>query len=65
MKDERNLKSKTEVFAVLRRAVVSEKTIQELDARLPDPIDARRDADVLLRYGITLDSMIDRMGGSP
>jgi hypothetical protein len=65
MKDEGNLKSKAELFAVLRRTGVSEKTIQELDARLPDPIDAGRDADVLLRYGITLDAMIDRMGGSP
>ena len=50
---------------VLRRAGVSEQTIQELDARLPDPIDVRRDAAVFLRYGITLDAMIDRMGGSP
>jgi|SoiMethySBSTD1v2_1073268.scaffolds.fasta_scaffold960514_2 hypothetical protein len=65
MRGERDLKSKAEVFAVLRRAGVSEQTIQELDARLPDPIDARRDAAVLLRYGITLDTMIDRMGGSP
>jgi hypothetical protein len=65
VKEGRDLRSKAEVLAVLRRAGVSEQTIDELDARLPDPVDVRRDAGVLLRYGITVDRITDRMGGSP
>ena len=65
MSGERHLRSKAEVLAVLRRAGVSEATVAALDAQLRDPVDIDRDANLLLRYGLTLDVLIDRMGGSP
>jgi hypothetical protein len=63
--EERDVRSKAEVLAVLRRSGVPEQTVQALDAALDDPVDVTRDANLFLRYGITLDSLIDRMGGSP
>jgi hypothetical protein len=65
MSGERQLRSKAEVLAVLQRAGVSEATVAALDAQLRDPVDIDRDANLLLRYGLTLDVLIDRMGGSP
>ena len=65
MSEERDLRTKAEVLAVLRRSGVPEQTVQALDAALDDPVDVTRDANLFLRYGITLDSLIDRMGGSP
>ena len=65
MGDEPDARRKTEILAVLRRAGYSEQTVAALDAELQDPVDVDRDANVFLRYGITLDSLIDRMGGSP
>jgi hypothetical protein len=56
---------KSEVLAILRRAGVSEQTVEALDAELRDPVDTDRDANAFLRHGITLDYLIDRMGGSP
>ena len=65
MSGERHLRSKAEVLAVLRRAGVPEATVEALDAQLLDPVDVDRDANLLLRYGLTVDFLIDRMGGSP
>ena len=65
MSEERDLRTKAEVLAVLRRSGVPEETVQALDAALDDPVDVTRDANLFLRYGITLDSLIDSMGGSP
>lgn len=65
MSDERDLRRKSDVLAVLRRAGVSEQTVEALDAELDDPVDVNRDADVFFRHGITLGQLIDRMGGSP
>jgi hypothetical protein len=65
MSGERHLRRKAEVLAILRRAGYSEQTLQALDAELPDPVDVDRDGNVFLRHGITLDTVIDRLGGSP
>jgi len=65
MSGERHLRRKAEILAILRRAGYSEQTLQALDAELPDPVDIDRDGNLLLRHGITLDTVIDRMGGSP
>jgi hypothetical protein len=65
MADEPYLRRKADVLAVLRRAGYSEDTVAALEAELPDPVDIDRDGDVLLGHGITLDAVIDRMGGSP
>jgi hypothetical protein len=56
---------KDDILAVLRRAGVTEETLQAVDAELPDPVEAAHVQDLLGRYGITLDAIIDRMGGSP
>jgi hypothetical protein len=65
MSDERDLRPKAGVLAVLHRAGIPEQTVQALKAALEDPVDLRRDANLLASYGITLDRLIDRMGGSP
>lgn len=65
MTDERDLRPKPVVLALLRRTGVPEETVQALDAALEDPVDLRRDGDLLARYGITPEVLIDRMGGSP
>jgi|1186.fasta_scaffold220509_2 hypothetical protein len=65
MSDERDLRPKANVLAVLRRTGVPEETVQALDAVLDDPVDVRRESNLFARYGITLNHLIDRMGGSP
>lgn len=65
MSEERDLRAKPNVLAVLRRTGVPEQTVQALSAVLEDPVDLRRDGNLLGRYGITLDSLMDRLGGSP
>jgi hypothetical protein len=65
MSDKRDLRPKAGVLTVLRRTGVSERTVQALNAALEDPVDLRRDGNLLLRHGITLDRLIDHMGGSP
>jgi hypothetical protein len=65
MSDQRDLRSKSDVLAVLRRAGIPEETVQALDAALEDPVDLRRDGDLLACYGIDRDVLTDRLGGSP
>ncbi|HEX4010111.1 MAG TPA: hypothetical protein VHX62_08890 [Solirubrobacteraceae bacterium] len=57
---------KQEVLAVLAR-VGRQDLIEEAKRNLPDPVDTDRDLDRerLVRYGLTRDQLIDRMGGSP
>jgi len=62
---EPDTRGKAEILTVLRRAGYSEQTVAALDAELDDPVDVDRDANVFLRHGITLGTVIDRMGGSP
>lgn len=50
---------------VLRRAGYSMESIEEVLGDLPDPIDTERDLAALAERGVTGDSLIDRMGGSP
>ena len=52
-------------MAVFRRAGFSEEVINELASQLPDPIDIDRESSLLDRYGITMETLTDRMGGSP
>jgi hypothetical protein len=56
---------KETAIAVLRKAGFSEEVINELASKLPDPIDVDRDASLLLRYGVTMETLTDRLGGSP
>lgn len=57
--------AKADALEMLRRARFSEETIQALASRLGDPIDTELDATVLAQYGVTVDELISRMGGSP
>ena len=57
--------SHADVVRVLQRAGFSAEVIREITAQLPDPIDTDRDAEVLLRYGVTRERLMDRRGGSP
>ena len=56
---------KTKVLDALRHAGYSKELIDEIDGKLSDPVDYKRDGSVLSRYGITFDQLNDRMGGSP
>ena len=56
---------KETAIAVLRKAGFSEEVINELASKLPDPIDVDRDSSLLLRYGVTMETLTDRLGGSP
>lgn len=58
-------RSHEEAARVLRRAGYSDEFIQELLSQLPDPIDLERDQQILARYGISSERLMDRMGGSP
>jgi hypothetical protein len=60
-----DIRSKADVLSLLRRAGVADTTIEALDDALDDPVDFQRDGNLLLRYGITRDSLMSRMGGSP
>jgi hypothetical protein len=56
---------KSVVLDGIRRAGYPREVVDEIDSQLPDPVDSYREQDLLARYGITLDSIISRFGGSP
>jgi len=56
---------KPDGIEILRRAGVPAETIEALSAELGEEIDLERDGATLLRYGISRDALIARMGGSP
>ena len=60
-----SVRSKESVIRTLRRAGVVPETISALQRQLPNPVDLDRDGNLLLSYGITMDQLIDRFGGSP
>jgi hypothetical protein len=49
----------------LRRAGYSDEFISEVLGQLPDPIDLQRDQEILARYGLDTERLMDRMGGNP
>jgi hypothetical protein len=57
--------SKAEAAKVLRRAGYSAELIGEILDQFADPIDLDRDARTLMKYGLTRESLINTMGGSP
>lgn len=58
-------RSHREVARVLRRAGYPDEFITEVLSHLLDPIDLQRDQQVLGRYGLSPERLMDRMGGSP
>jgi hypothetical protein len=59
------LVSRAEIDRVLRRAGIPPKQIEEALRRLPDPLDERDCAALERQFGISRESLMDRMGGSP
>jgi hypothetical protein len=52
------------VVDVLQRAGLGQEA-EAIASSLPDPVDIDRAEQLLLPYGITLDELISRRGGSP
>jgi hypothetical protein len=63
--DYRRVFSHAEVERTLRRAGYSQEQIDDLLRDLPDPVDSERDAETLLKHGVSMGGLMDRMGGSP
>jgi len=59
------LRSHTEVARVLRRARYPRQFVSEVLSQLPDPTDLQRDQQILGRYGLSSEQLMDRLGGSP
>lgn len=57
--------SHTEFRKVLHRAGYTTTQAQSVLRDLPDPIDFDRNGDALLKRGISLDRLVDAIGGSP
>jgi hypothetical protein len=57
--------SKSDATQLLHRCGYDPDLIDELISQVPDPIDFDRDGSILMRYGITRDELIGRVGGSP
>ena len=55
---------KREIVELLQRAGYFEAA-EEVDRSLPDPVELERAAEFGMRYGISRDELISRMGGSP
>jgi hypothetical protein len=58
-------RSHEEAARVLRRAGYSDEFISDVLSQLPDPIDLQRDQQILARYGLSPERLMDRMGGGP
>jgi hypothetical protein len=59
------LMSHTELRNLLHRAGYTATQAQEIIRGLPDPINFDRDGGALFSGGVSLDRLIDRLGGSP
>jgi hypothetical protein len=59
------LQSHKEFMRVLRRAGYPDDFISAVRSQLRDPIDLQRDQQILARYGLSTERLMDRMGGSP
>jgi hypothetical protein len=58
-------RSHEEAARLFRQAGYSDEVISEVLSQLPDPIDLQRDQQILARYGLDPERLMDRMGGSP
>ena len=50
---------------IMRRAGYPEDRIEEVLCQFPDPIDTERDAETLAKYGMDVESVMDRLGTGP
>jgi hypothetical protein len=58
-------RSHAELQQVLRRAGYSDEFVRNVLSQLPDPIDLQRDQEILARFGLSPERLMDRMGASP
>ena len=56
------LRSKRSILDVMRRAGMIDR-VSEAEHRLPDPVDLDTDSDLSLRLGLSIGSLVDRLGG--
>jgi hypothetical protein len=63
--EKRQLISHAEARRILWRAGYPQERIDDVLCQLPDPIDAERDAEAVFKLGVSRDTLMDRMGGSP
>ena len=59
------LRSHKEMARVMRRAGYSDEFISEVLSQLPNPMNLQRDQQILGRYGLSSEQLMDRLGGSP
>jgi hypothetical protein len=59
------LRPHNEVTRVMRRAGYSDEFITDVLSQLPDPVDLQRDQQILGRYRLSSERLMDRLGGSP
>jgi hypothetical protein len=59
------LRSHEEMSRVMHRAGYSDEFISEVLSQLADPIDLWRDQQILVRYQLSSERLMDRLGGSP
>ena len=57
-------RKKQDVLALMRRMGRADQ-IGEAERILPDPVDLNRDAHLLARLGMSIDSAFNELGGSP
>jgi hypothetical protein len=62
---ERADRPKEDVLATLRRMGAPEEALRAVDAEFGDQVDLNEAVNLLLRYGVTRDWAVSRMGGSP
>ncbi len=59
------LRTHKEFARVLRRAGYPDEFISEVLSQVADPVDLQRDQQILARYGLSSERLMDRLGGSP
>lgn len=57
--------SRTEVVRLVRHAGYPTELIEEIAAQLPDCVEVEGEWQLLERYGLTRERLMERMGGSP
>lgn len=58
-------RSHKEMARVMRRAGYSDEFTSKVLSQLPDPVDLQRDQQILGRYCLSPERLMDRLGGSP
>ena len=59
------LRSHEKMARVMRRVGYSSEFISEVLGQLADPIDLQRDQQILARYRLSSERLMDRLGASP